>query len=768
MIKKIFIAALLIFSWFASSQTINFPDNVFKVKIKAWGTARNASGGYMVLDTNGDGEVQVSEALNVYEIYADGASGGNVFSSAVGIEYFSNLKKLTIKSNSQITSLDVSALTQLEYLETYLDQNLTSLNVSGLVNLKTLNCQANKLSQLAINDLTALETLNCSSNKLVNFNISGLQLLNTIMCSGLSNGTAAPRTLTLSNLPALTTLTCNASGLNELQMSGVDNLTTVDCRLNNFTTLDFSMLYNVQTIQAQNNYYLEYLFVKNGRSESVNFGSNQPSTNVMKYVCADEEQLSSIQASINSNGYAQCHTSSYCSFTPGGTSYNTINGINKYDLNNNGCDASDGSYSHFKVKFANATETNTYIADASGKFNFYPQNGTYTMTPINEHPEYINVSPPSVVVNFPAMASPLAQQFCISPNGIRNDLEVEAFALFDARPGFDNNYKIVYHNKGNQIQSGIVGFTYNDAVMDLLHVNPTPSSETMNHIEWEFTDLQPFETREILMVMNLNSPIETPAVNSGDVLSYTATVTSSAVDETPDDNTFNLQETAINSFDPNDKTCLEGATITPAMVGKYVHYRIRFENTGTANAENIVVKDMIDTNKFDISTLIPLTGSHPYYTKIDSAGKVEFIFQNIQLPFDDAHNDGYIVFKIKTKPTLVLGNTFSNSASIYFDYNFPIVTNTATTTVANALSIQDVDFDNHFSLSPNPAQNVLNIHAKENFKILSVRIYNMVGQLILVTSNPDQAIDVSGMKTGAYFIKIISDKGTTSGKFVKQ
>ncbi len=63
--------------------------------------------------------------------------------------------------------------------------------------------------------------------------------------------------------------------------------------------------------------------------------------------------------------------------------------------------------------------------------------------------------------------------------------------------------------------------------------------------------------------------------------------------------------------------------------------------------------------------------------KLQHNNKVEFIFENINLPFDDANNDGFVAFKIKTKSSLVLGDTFSNSANIYFDYNFPIVTNTA-------------------------------------------------------------------------------------------
>jgi hypothetical protein len=161
-------------------------------------------------------------------------------------------------------------------------------------------------------------------------------------------------------------------------------------------------------------------------------------------------------------------------------------------------------------------------------------------------------------------------------------------------------------------------------------------------------------------------------------------------------------------------------------------------------------------------------GSHSFVTKISNTNTVEFIFENINLPFDNAHNDGYIAFKIKTKPSLVLGNTFSNSASIYFDYNFPINTNTVTTTVA-LLANQDFAFEKYFKIYPNPANTILNIDNKKTIEVTSINIYNTLGQLVLVIPNAQQttSVDVSSLKTGNYFIKINSDKGNTNTKFVK-
>jgi hypothetical protein len=299
--------------------------------------------------------------------------------------------------------------------------------------------------------------------------------------------------------------------------------------------------------------------------------------------------------------------------------------------------------------------------------------------------------------------------------------------------------------------------------------NPVASSQTTNNLSWNFTALKPLETREITFTMNVNSPQETPAVINGDILNFTTTITSSAVDETPTDNTFTFNQTVVGSYDPNDKTCLEGSVITPALIGQYVHYTIRFENTGTFAAENVVVKDMIDLTKFDISTLVPTSASHSYVTNITAGNKVEFIFENINLPFDDANNDGYIAFKIKTKSTLVVNDSFSNEANIYFDYNFPILTNKATSTF-KTLGTQDFDFDHYFTVYPNPAKDILNIATKESINTQSMQVYNTLGQLVLVITNAEKTsnIDVSSLESGNYFIQIKTDKGSSSSRFVKE
>jgi uncharacterized repeat protein (TIGR01451 family) len=267
--------------------------------------------------------------------------------------------------------------------------------------------------------------------------------------------------------------------------------------------------------------------------------------------------------------------------------------------------------------------------------------------------------------------------------------------------------------------------------------------------------------------MNLNTPTETPPLNGNDRLGFTATVNPVAGDETMEDNTFQLKQTVVNSYDPNDKTCLEGNTITPDLIGEYVNYLIRFENTGTANAINIVVKDMIDTAKFDVSTLFLTDSSHDLVTRI-AGNKVEFIFENINLPFDDANNDGYIAFKIKTLATLVEGDTFENDAQIFFDYNFPIQTNVAQTSIQSPLSIDNFELSG-FEIYPNPSQNKLFIKGLDAIK--SVSIYDISGRLVnevaLIGTRNNIEISTEKLGQGAYFVKVKTDAGEFAKKMVK-
>jgi len=791
-IKILFI--VIAFTSFCNAQIVNIPNANFKAKLIAANasntTAKDLSGNYFKIDTNNDGEIQLTEALQVSSI--------DVFNSNItsiqGITSFSNLQFLNCAWNS-ILSIDLNGLTNLQTLWAWKCYT-TTFNFSGCNNLNYIDCSQNMMTSLNASNLTNLATLKCIERYTttpLNVNLTGCINLNylEIRSAYLSN-------IDLTGLNNLQTLICAGNQLTSLNVSNLNNLTILDCRVNQISYLDVTNLVNLQELifynnnltsinvnnltqltnfwgnnnqltfldltncinlqsLSCNNNQLTTLLMKNGINENYNYINNNPNLN---YICCDDFEISEIQTIANPT----CQVNSYCSFTPGGNYY-TILGNSKVDYNLNGCDVLDYNYPNLKFRITNGSINTFSIPNQSGNYNFPVQSGNYTITPILENPTYYSISPSNSIVNFPTQSSPFNQSFCISPNGNHNDLEITILPINNAIAGFDATYKLLYKNKGNQIQSGSINLLFNDAVLDLISANPFIFNQTANSLIWNFTNLLPFESREIDIVINLNSPMETPPLNIGNVLNYTASI-NGLTDETPNDNSATLNQIVVNSYDPNDKTCLEGTTITPSMVGEYVHYLIRFENNGTANAQNIVVRDLIDTNKFDINTLIPIKGSHNFETRISSTNKVEFIFQNINLPFDNTNNDGYVSFKIKTKPNLAVGNTFSNSANIYFDYNFPIVTNNYTTTIQNSLGIQENNSINKISLYPNPVKDILKFNIEHN--ISKVEVYDVAGRILSSNTTSENRIDLSELKTGNYILKLYTEKGIMNTKIIKE
>lgn len=442
-----------------------------------------------------------------------------------------------------------------------------------------------------------------------------------------------------------------------------------------------------------------------------------------------------------------------------------------FDSDENGCDVDDSVFPLLKYSVTNGTTTEYFFNDSNGNYYLPLQEGNYTITPVLENIDYFTMTPASLNIDLPTVSNPYIQNFCIAGGGIYNDLEVIIIPLEAARPGFDTDYRIVYKNKGQTLLSGTVELLLeNSNKTHFVASTPAADTQTNNQLFWNYSNLEPFESRTIDVVININPPTHPSfPVNGGDSIGFASNILPLTGDATPSDNNFQLKQIVVNSFDPNDKTCLEGESITPEMVGEYVHYLIRFENTGTAEAINVVVKDVIDTNKFDVSSLIPLHSSHNFVTRIKETNELEFIFQNINLPFEDANNDGFVAFKIKTLSTLALGDTFTNDAEIYFDYNAPILTNDFLTTVAEPLTVDEYN-SNSVKYYPNPVLDELSIESK--FDIHSATMYDLNGRLLNTIVFTDhafkQTIDVSRFSKGIYFVSVKLDAGEVNLKIIKQ
>lgn len=655
-------------------------------------------------------------------------------------------------NNNQLSWMNLNSINSLKNFSCSYNL-LNSIDLSGFSQLENLNCSHNLISSIALFNLNQLVSLDCNNNQISILDINNLSQLKYLYCNFNSI-----TILNASALQQLLVLSCTNNQITSLNLNNSNNLQSLYCNNNQITTLDLNHLISFQNLICANNNLIS-LFIKNGSFEGNLSFSNNPNLN---FICADEFQIDLIQDEINNNNYVNCHVNSYCTFVPGGISY-SLEGATKFDITNNGCDALDPYYPNLEISIVDDFSAEYFIADSSGNYTKSVKEGSYLITPNLENSNFFSISPSSISIEFPFQTSPLQQNFCVIPNGTYHDLEIAIIPLNHAIPGQESSYKLIYKNKGTTTQSGIVSLSFNDSIVDLVQANPSVSSQASNQLNWNFINLNPFEIRTIFITFLVNQ-----TVSIGQMLPFVGTVSSSNIDAIPNDNTIHFNQTTSNITTTNDKLCIEGSSIPVSQIGDYIHYCIRFKNNGTSFVQNVIIKDVIDISKYDITTLSPISGSHPFYTRITQQNKVEFIFENINLAFNNTNNEGYVLFKIKTLPTLSNGDTFSNAAAIYFDYNTPILTNTASTIIQE---LSNTNFDNakKFTIYPNPVADEFHIHSSELEAIDAIAIFNSLGQLIKTITNPNSSIiHVSDLTTGIYFINIKSGTRNSSLKFSKK
>jgi uncharacterized repeat protein (TIGR01451 family) len=267
------------------------------------------------------------------------------------------------------------------------------------------------------------------------------------------------------------------------------------------------------------------------------------------------------------------------------------------------------------------------------------------------------------------------------------------------------------------------------------------------------------------VTFNIHPPTHpTNPANAGDQLNFVASLGVVPGDINPADNTFNYQQTVINSFDPNDIVCLQGNTIPAVMIGNYLHYVVNFENLGTAPATNIVVEMDINPADFDISSLQLQNASHQVYTKV-TGNKAEFMMKSANL---GSGGHGNILLKMKSKGTLNPGDQLMNKANIYFDYNFPIETNDAVTNIAGVLKVEENLNTTSAEVYPNPTKGEVNINAESEIK--AVEVYDNAGRIIqkqIGINARKTTLTIRNENTGVFYLKIVTDKGSMVKKVIK-
>lgn len=773
MMKKLLTLLLFLCAAVSQAQVINFPDPNLKTALLNSPFVMDLNDNFLTSpDLDFSGEIEIDEALQIGTIILEDANISNVS----GMEFFTNLKQVSFARNqitditplqslvslrqlsvqdNDITSVDLSAgFVLLDDFNLNGNNNLTYLNFSGCSSLQYINTlNLNALSYFNINGCSSIPSISIMSNVLSFFDFTG--------CTGMQNLTIWNSQLTsldFSNLNVHSINLQDISQVSSITFGNNPNLSNLNIFGSAATTIDVSNLPALSSFWCGNHPSLQAILAKNGANESFVL-SNNPNLN---FVCVDDSQVDAVRTYLDGNSMANVACSSYCSFTPGGN-YNTITGVARFDGNSNGCDAVDLAPNNIRFNISDGPNTGASFSNNAGNYTFYTQTGNFTVTPSVEHPTFFNFSPASATIPFVNNNNNIAtQNFCITANGVHSDVEMTISPVTPARPGFDAVYQLSYKNNGNKTETVFLNFGYDESRMDFVSATATPTGSGPGALGFTIFNLRPFENGSVLVTLNVNAPTDTPAVNVGDVLSFTSFIDVS-VDENWADNSFPYNQTVVGSFDPNDITCLEGNVAPVSSIGNYLHYAINFENTGTDFAENIVVKMIVDPAQFNLASLQLINASHAADVKI-SGNVVEFVFKQIYL---NIGGHGHILLKLKTNAGLTVGSVVSRRADIYFDYNLPVDTGLANTTF-QLLSKDQFAIDPSVTVSPNPTNGVFNV--KAGSMIESVALYDLQGRIVAthLLGETAAAIDISAYANGIYFAKVKTANGSQIQKLVKR
>lgn len=238
-----------------------------------------------------------------------------------------------------------------------------------------------------------------------------------------------------------------------------------------------------------------------------------------------------------------------------------------------------------------------------------------------------------------------------------------------------------------------------------------------------------------------------------------------------------------NSFDPNDKQGFPRGVGEQHYIDQNVdlEYMIRFQNTGTAPAFNVEIRDTLPVQYLDPNTIRPGASSHPYQFDMQGNGVVVFKYENINLPDSNANfeaSQGFVKFRISQRKDVPLETEIKNTAAIFFDFNAPVITNQTLHTIGKdflVLSNTQSVFDSRIQVQvmPNPTQGMVQVLAKgleDSSSKLSFRLISMLGEQVLngTFDGSTFSFDASKLPAGVYGYEIRNNgQLAATGKLLK-
>ena len=324
------------------------------------------------------------------------------------------------------------------------------------------------------------------------------------------------------------------------------------------------------------------------------------------------------------------------------------------------------------------------------------------------------------------------------------------------RPGMQASYWIQARNLSDAA-TGTVTLTVDlDPVLNYIGATPTPTSVVGNMLAWTDPD---FSMNTVFEQDQFHVQVSLPPnpLLVGTIMSTTASLAVQNPDADPGNNTASLNTTVTASLDPNDKlarTSSQGSNENYYLdLDAWIDYTIRFQNTGTDTAFNVVITDTLPPT-LDPTSLLVGASSHPMSWSISGPGVLRFHFPDILLPdstTDEPKSHGLVTFRIMPQ-VLTPGTVIENEAGIYFDFNDPVITEPSVLVAEFSTGVEEHGAE-VMIIFPNPTMGIITLTGAE---LIDARVLSLDGKLLYTArsaTKPIATIDLSGLSPGTYLLE---------------
>ena len=446
---------------------------------------------------------------------------------------------------------------------------------------------------------------------------------------------------------------------------------------------------------------------------------------------------------------------------------NAISGIVFKDVNNNAImDVNEVGLPNVSVQVTNGTHQ--ALSANNGLYEVYANAGTYTVN-IPNIPLYHTLSTPpfqnAIFVGLGNVDS--LNHFGLLPIPNMPDLRVTLTPINAPKAGYVHSYMLSYKNVGTVAQNATVLFMP-PAGINFLSASPAPTLQIANDLQWQLGILQPGQQGDLFIQFNI--PIGTPI---GYPLASQVQITPMMGDLTVNDNVSTSQIQVVGPYDPNIKL-VDKDTLYNVSNADWLEYTVHFQNVGNDTAYNVVIIDTI-SSFLDLGSFELIAMSHqPLEVNFD--GQVlTFRFNQIMLPDSTTNqvgSNGFVKFRLKHPASFPFLSEIKNFVDIFFDFNDPIRTNTATTIhLDSSLSqMMIVEQKDGLIIFPNPTSAELTIQLPNSLnETKEVILTDLSGRIHLLETmfGQETTINTAILKTGFYIVLVKSGSAQWSERFIK-